>query len=98
MDKAPVIDAVIGLDEWKNATQVELAYEIEPGDNLHARVKTTAYMMEDGEQIYFAFKAEDPNPKEILAYLRDRDGIFQDDFLGLIIDTFNDERRGLSFL
>jgi len=30
-------------------------------------------------------------------YLRDRDGIFQDDFVGVIIDTFNDERRGFEF-
>ncbi len=97
VDEVPVIDAVIGLDEWKNATQIELAYEINPGDNLPARVKTTAYMMEDGEQIYFAFKAQDPNPEKILAYFRDRDGIFQDDFLGVIIDTFNDERRGFEF-
>lgn len=95
--KAPVIDAVINLDEWVEATQVDLAYETNPADNLPAKVKTTAYMMEDGDSIYFAFKAEDPNPENILAYLRDRDGIFQDDFVGVIIDTFNDERRGFEF-
>jgi len=97
VEKAPVIDGVINAQEWQQASQVELAYETNPGDNLPARVKTTAYMMEDGENIYFAFKADDPEPEKILAYLRDRDSIFRDDFVGVIIDTFNDERRGFEF-
>ncbi len=97
IDKAPIIDGVIGPQEWNEASQVLLAYETNPGDNLPAKVKTTAYMMEDGEYLYFAFKADDPEPEKILAYLRDRDRIFQDDFVGIIIDTFNDERRGFEF-
>ncbi|MBV1911228.1 MAG: carbohydrate binding family 9 domain-containing protein, partial [Kangiellaceae bacterium] len=40
---------------------------------------------------------EDPNPEEILAFLRDRDRIFQDDFVGVVVDTFNDERKGFEF-
>ncbi len=95
--KAPVIDGVLEQGEWQQASQVMLAYEINPGDSLAASVKTTAYMMEDGEYIYFAFKADDPEPEKILAYLRDRDSIFQDDFVGVILDTFNDERRGFEF-
>jgi hypothetical protein len=97
IDKAPVIDAVIDEQEWKNAKLVDLGYETNPGENIPARVKTTAYMMEDGENLYFAFKAYDPDPDKILAYLRDRDRIFQDDFVGVIIDTFNDERTGFEF-
>ncbi|MDQ7049714.1 MAG: DUF5916 domain-containing protein [Enterobacterales bacterium] len=97
VEKAPIIDGVINADEWKHASQVELAYETSPGDSLPAKVKTTAYMMEDGQYLYFAFKAEDPEPEKILAYLRDRDSIFRDDFVGIIIDTFNDERRGFEF-
>lgn len=95
--KAPTIDAVINKEEWSQAKLVDLAYETGPGENLPAKVKTTAYMMEDGENLYFAFKAYDPNPENILAYLRDRDNIFQDDFVGVIIDTFNDERTGFEF-
>ncbi len=95
--KAPIINAVIEPGEWSDATTVELAFETNPGDSSPATVKTTAYMMEDGESVYFAFNAHDPNPEKILAFLRDRDGIFQDDFVGVIIDTFNDERRGFEF-
>jgi len=97
IDTAPTIDAVMAADEWASAEIVDLAYEINPGDNTKSSVKTSAYMMEDGEFIYFAFVAEDPDPEKILAYLKDRDSIFQDDFVGVVIDTFNDERRGFEF-
>ena len=96
-EQAPVINGELGIEEWDRATQVELAYNINPGDSIPAPVRTTAYMMEDGDNIYVAFKASDPDPEKILAYIRDRDKIFQDDFVGIIIDTFNDERRGFEF-
>jgi hypothetical protein len=97
VNKQPSINGELGANEWGAATQVELAFNINPGDSTPAPVRTTAYMMEDGEQIYIAFKAYDPNPENILAYIRDRDGIFQDDFVGVILDTFNDERKGYEF-
>jgi len=97
IQNAPVIDGKISKDEWQKATKVELAFNINPGDSVPAPVKTFAYMMEDGENLYVAFDAHDPEPEKILAYIRDRDSIFQDDFVGIIVDTFNDERRGFEF-
>jgi len=94
---SPVINGELEGDEWSKATQVELLYETFPGDSNPAPVRTTAYMMEDGEHLYFAFKAYDPNPEKIRAFIQQRDGIFQDDFVGVILDTFNDERRGFEF-
>ncbi|MGX5174172.1 DUF5916 domain-containing protein [Aliikangiella sp. IMCC44653] len=94
---APTIDGFIQDDEWAEATQVELKYNINPGDSTPAPVKTYAYMMEDGENLYIAFKAFDPEPEKIRAYIRDQDAIFQDDFVGVILDTFNDERKGFEF-
>ncbi len=93
----PTIDGAIQRDEWQQATKVELKFETNPGENTEAKVKTTAYIMEDGETIYVAFDARDPNPEQIKAYFRDRDDIFQDDFVGIIVDTFNAERRGFEF-
>ncbi len=95
--KAPIIDGQINPNEWDKASKVMLNYETHPGDSIQASVKTTAYMMEDGKQIYFAFVADDPEPEKIRAFIRDRDGIFQDDFVGVVLDTFNDERRGFEF-
>jgi hypothetical protein len=93
----PTIDGQLNAKEWQHASQVELAYNVDPGNSTPAPIKTTAYMMENGDYLFFAFKAYDPDPNKILAYIRDRDGIFQDDFVGVILDTFNDERKGYEF-
>jgi hypothetical protein len=44
-----------------------------------------------------AFDARDPDPSSIRAYLRDRDSAFNDDFVGVVLDTFNDQRRAFEF-
>ena len=87
------------LDEaaWRDAVQVELAYETNPGENLPARVKTIAYLMEDGSNLFIGFAASDPDPSAIRAYLRDRDSAYDDDFVGIVIDTYNDNRRAFEF-
>jgi len=97
VETSPVIDAVIDVGEWEKASTVELGFEISPGENVGAKIKTTVLMMEDGKFIYFAFIAKDPNPENILVFLRDRDKIFEDDYVGIFLDTFNDERRGFEF-
>jgi hypothetical protein len=47
-----------------------------------------------------AFRAHDPKPGDIRAHLMDRDDtdtLIQDDHVGVMIDTFNDERRAFQF-
>jgi hypothetical protein len=92
-----VIDGVLDEDAWQNATGVELIYETEPGENIPARVQTIAYLMEDGVNLYLGFAASDPDPSMIRAYLRDRDSAWDDDFVGIMIDTYNDGRRAVEF-
>ena len=91
------IDGSLDDIAWQDATQIELKYENDPGENLPARVKTVAYLMEDGENLYIGFEAHDPDPSAIRAYLRDRDAAYNDDFVGIIIDTYNDGRRAFEF-
>lgn len=87
------------MDEafWQDAARFELAYENRPGENTPARVRTTVYIGEDGKHLRVAFVAEDPNPGEIRAFLRDRDSAFNDDFVGMNLDTFDDQRRSYEF-
>ena len=58
---------------------------------------TEVLMMEDGTNFYLAFIASDPEPDKIRAFFRDRDFVWADDFVGVVIDTFNDERRAFEF-
>ena len=87
------------LDElaWLKALQIEVNIETNPGENIPAKVKTVAYLMEDGVNLYIAFDARDPDPKAIRAFLRDRDSAYNDDFVGVVIDSYNDERRAFEF-
>ena len=59
--------------------------------------KTTAYVYENGESLFVAFRAEDTEIEKLRAYVRDRDSAFDDDFVGIQMDTFNDEQRAYEF-
>ncbi|MDX1444216.1 MAG: DUF5916 domain-containing protein, partial [Gammaproteobacteria bacterium] len=92
-----IIDGRIDPAEWQGALHVELRYETTPAENIPARVPTTALLMYSQETLYVAFEAKDPRPELIRARLSDRDRMFQDDQVGIVIDTFNDERRAFQF-
>ena len=97
IDDAPNIDGVLDEAVWQDAVKIELSYETFPGENTPAPVETWAYFAEDGENIYIAFDARDPRPGEIRAFLRDRDKAWNDDFVGVGFDTYNDNRRSFDF-
>jgi len=97
VSKPVSIDGQLDDDAWRHALQIDLNVETHPGENIPARVKTVAYLMEDGTNLYIAFDARDPDPSEIRAYLRDRDSAYNDDFVGVVIDSYNDERRAFEF-
>jgi hypothetical protein len=97
IEKVPTLDGVMDEDSWKNAKRVPLNYENNPGEGIPAIVETVAYLYEDGKSLHIAIRAYDPNPERIRSSLRDRDTLWNDDNVGVIIDTFNDERSAFEF-
>ncbi len=91
------VDGVLDDQAWSKAQKVTLEYENQPGENIAAKVSTTAYYFEDGENLYIGFDAKDPEPEKIRAYFNDRDASWNDDQVSIMIDTFNDKRRGYQF-
>lgn len=91
------VDGAMDEAVWQNATKMELKYENNPGEGSPAPVKTEIYFYENGNSLNVAIKAYDPDPEKIRASLRDRDALWADDNVGIIIDTFNDERSGYEF-
>ena len=91
------IDGVLDEAAWKTAQPMEFDAETSPGDNIVAPARTIGYMTYDQKNLYVAFHCFDPNPKEIRAHLSDRDTAFSDDFVGVVLDTFNDNRRAFEF-
>ncbi|HFB66532.1 MAG TPA: hypothetical protein ENJ60_13435 [Aeromonadales bacterium] len=91
------IDGVINEKVWEHALKIPLNIETNPEDNIPASVKTTAYLFEDGQNLYIAFDARDPQPENIRAYYRDRDSSFGDDIVGIILDPANARNLGYEF-
>jgi len=96
-DEQITVDGSLDEDVWKNATKMELLYDITHGEPQAAKIKTEMFLFENGDSLNIAIKAYDPNPELIRASLRDRDALWLDDNVGVIIDTFNDERSGVEF-
>jgi len=94
---AIAIDGIMDDAAWADAIPVKINIETRPAENTPAPVETTAYLVEDGQSLYIAFDAKDPEPHKIRAYLRDRDSAWNDDFVGIVIDTYGDERRAFEF-
>ncbi len=97
LDGDIVIDGVADEAAWQQAESIELGYEISPGDNITPPVRTTLRIGYSKDALYLAYHAQDADPSKIRAHLTDRDGAFKDDFVGLMLDTFDDHRRAYEF-
>ena len=89
-----VIDGKLDDAAWQGALEQSIDYDIQPGDNTPAEAKTKVRIGYTDEALYVSFKAQDPDPSSVRANLRDRDAMFNDDWVGVFLDTFNDNRRG----
>ncbi len=94
---APRIDGDVQSSEWAAASKVMLDTQFNPEEGVPAPVQTEGLIMEDGEFLYIAFIAEDPDPSQIRAFYRDRDQISGTDYIGVALDTFNDGVRSFNF-
>jgi hypothetical protein len=94
------IDGLLTEPAWGSATVIDLPYEWFPGENIEPPVRTECLVTYDEAHLYVGFRAHDPEPDKIRAHLLDRDQIdtfVQDDYVGFLLDTFNDERRAYQF-
>ncbi len=87
------LDGVID-GEWDNALRYELLYEIDPALNGKSTLKTTALVQYDKEYLYIGFKVYG-NPAKLYGTYRSRDTGFNEDYVALILDPYNDNRVNL---
>lgn len=89
-----VIDGDTSDAGWKGAREVDLAYEVQPGENVAPAIRTRAWIAYDSDALYVAFDCEDPAPSRIRAPFSDRDriGQYQQDLVKVLLDTSNDRR------
>ena len=90
------IDGELDETAWRSAARAANFSETFPGDQTKPPIDITGMMMYDDENLYVAFVMED-DPAAIRANLSDRDAIWQDDYVGILLDP-NRDGQALYFL
>src|SRR5687767_6837081 len=88
----PVIDGKLDEPVWQGAAVLKDFYQINPGDNVAPSKPTEVLIGYDPKFLYVAFRAFD-EPDKIRSTIAKRDNIWQDDYVGFYLDTFNDKRK-----
>ena len=96
--KPPVIDGKLEPGEWDGAFRMDNFKTFQPDYGKEPSQKTEGYFLYDADNFYFAFRCYDTDPSKIKASMCKRDAIFSDDFVGVLIDTYNTMQSGYGFL
>ncbi|MDQ3061524.1 MAG: carbohydrate binding family 9 domain-containing protein, partial [Acidobacteriota bacterium] len=91
-ESAPVIDGQLNDEVWRNAAVFGEFLQTQPGDNVQPSHPTEAMIGYDAKNLYIAFRVKQDRDK-IRATVARRDNIFNDDYIGVYLDTFNDQRQ-----
>lgn len=86
------ISADLSHPAWRQAESVYIQHQVQPNDNMQAWVQTKVKMLYSEQNLYIGFISEDPNPQNIRANISDRDDAFQDDYVGILLDPFNNNQ------
>lgn len=82
-----VIDGELDDTGWMNAAVAQNFSETFPEEQIQPEIGIRAWMTYDDQFLYVAFKIED-DPSSIRRSLVDRDNMWQDDYVGVILDTY----------
>lgn len=87
----PIFDGVVTAEEWQDAQQFSLDYEIEPANNGAAQYKTDVFVTHTETDIYVGFIAY-ADMENLRSSIRSRDQIGNDDNVAIGLDTYGDGR------
>ena len=96
-ETSPVIDGKLDDVTWSEALKIDNFKTIKPDYGKDPSQKTVAFITYDSENIYFAIRCYDKEPKKIKTSVSSRDAMFQDDYVAVILDTFNTMQEGFVF-
>jgi hypothetical protein len=96
-DKPPVIDGKMDDEVWQTATAFKDFVQYRPVDLVAPSKPTEVRMGYDAKFLYLAFHAFD-EPDKVRATVAKRDNVFNDDWVGVWLDTFNDGRRSYELI
>jgi hypothetical protein len=96
--KKITIDGVPNLEEWSEASVLTGFTELRPilGDIEKPSHKTTVYLGYDDQGIYFGGICND-SKDSISSELAGRDGFGNNDFIGIVFDTYKDRQNAFEY-
>jgi hypothetical protein len=94
----PKIDGVLDDPVWETeALKIENFVQLSPKENGDPSERTVAYLGYDEKNLYMAFRAYDSQASKIRCSITKRDGCLEDDWIIVMLDTFNEKRRAFTF-
>ena len=97
-DASLTVDGVLDEAVWQEAAVLNGFTQYEPIEGIPASEATQIRIFYTTDAIYFGIEAFDRSPERVLARLGERDEApFNDDWVRLMLDTFNDERQAYTF-
>jgi hypothetical protein len=98
LDVQVEIDGMLEEAVWSNAAVLSGFTQYDPSEGAPASQRTEVMVFASADAMYFAIRAFDDEPDRIRATLAQRDKIQEtDDYVRLILDTFDDQRRAYVF-
>jgi hypothetical protein len=91
-ETAPVIDGQLNDAVWQTAALFGDFVQTNPGDNVAPTYPTEFMMGYDAKNLYMAFRIKQDR-NTVRATVARRDNIFNDDYVLVHLDTFNDQRQ-----
>lgn len=87
-DQSIKIDGDLTDEGWQKASKAGNFTELQPQEGAKPPVESEAWITYDNKNLYVAFKVKD-DPTKIRATNGKRDEVFNDDWVALALDTFN---------
>ena len=91
-----VVDGFLNEAVWEQATMFRDFWEFLPVDGRRAQDSTQVLVWYSPTAIHFGIRAWEEHTQEIRATLADRDKIEGDDYIQIILDTYNDRRQAFA--
>src|SRR3954447_19084105 len=83
--------------ERRDGIAADALLQREPNDLVPSSEKTEAYISYDAANLYVVFVCHAKDPSKVRARMNRREAMFDDDFVGVFLDTFNDHQRAYMF-
>ena len=98
-DTPPVIDGHIGEPDWSRAAVIQDLHQMTPIEYTEPSQRTEIRILYDDDALYIAARMWDTEAEKIVSQnLRQGQQVWGDDFFGIVLDPFNDQRSGYLFM